>query len=121
MAFRMSARLPHRPNDRLAQKWCDLANRRRDHIVELYESGRWKHYYTEQELVAALRDATQALQTWAALADTQTNGAEPNGPKQRMQNGGSSEHGPVAGSFPHSPDPTNRLDEPLHPSPENVL
>jgi uncharacterized repeat protein (TIGR03809 family) len=64
----MSDRQFHRPYDKLAQKWRDLAERRRDHIIELYDTGRWKHYYTEQELVASLREANQLLDTWTALA-----------------------------------------------------
>ncbi len=64
----MSDRQFQRPYDKLAQKWRDLAERRRDHIVELYHSGRWKHYYSEQELVASLREANQLLETWNTLA-----------------------------------------------------
>ena len=69
----MSDRQFHRPYDKLAQKWRDLAERRRDHIIELYDTGRWKHYYTEQELVASLREATQHLETWNKLARAATN------------------------------------------------
>ena len=64
----MSDRQFHRPYDNLAQKWRDLAERRRDHIVELYNTGRWKHYYTEQELVASLREANKLVDTWNTLA-----------------------------------------------------
>jgi uncharacterized repeat protein (TIGR03809 family) len=64
----MSDRQFHRPYDKLAQKWRGLAGRRRDHIVELYHTGRWKHYYTEQELVASLREANQLVETWETLA-----------------------------------------------------
>jgi uncharacterized repeat protein (TIGR03809 family) len=69
----MSDRQFHRPYDKLAQKWRDLAERKRDHIVELYNTGRWKHYYTEQELVAAMREANQLLDTWNTLARTGPN------------------------------------------------
>jgi uncharacterized repeat protein (TIGR03809 family) len=57
-----------RPYDTLSQKWRDLAERRRDHIVELYQSGRWRHYYTEQELITTMREATEALEVWDSLA-----------------------------------------------------
>ena len=66
----MSDRQFNRPYDKLAQKWRDLAERRRDHIVELYNTGRWKHYYTEQELLAAMREANQHLETWNSIART---------------------------------------------------
>ncbi|MGE3148938.1 MAG: TIGR03809 family protein [Pseudorhodoplanes sp.] len=66
----MSDGQSHRRYDKLAQKWRDLAERRRDHIIELYQTGRWKHYYTEQELIACLREAIAALEVWDALAES---------------------------------------------------
>ncbi len=51
-----------------AQGWRALAERRRAHLVELYESGRWKHYYTDDEFLVAMRDAIQAVDRWAELA-----------------------------------------------------
>ena len=43
--------------ENVALKWRALAERRRDHHLELYKSGRWKHYYTEQEFLAEMRNA----------------------------------------------------------------
>ena len=41
--------LPSRPGlERIARKWHDLAEQRLDYYTELYRSGRWKHYYTEE-------------------------------------------------------------------------
>jgi len=51
-----------------ALKWRDLAERRRAHFVELYRSGRWKHYYTDEEFVVQLREATMAAYRWAKIA-----------------------------------------------------
>lgn len=62
----MSGQL-HRPYDTLAEKWRDLAERRRDHIIELYESGRWRRYYSEERFVALLRDASRALEAWNGI------------------------------------------------------
>jgi len=53
---------------RVALKWRDLAERRRAHFVDLYESGRWKHYYTDQEFVDELRQAVAIAQRWAKIA-----------------------------------------------------
>jgi hypothetical protein len=36
-------------------KWRDLAERRRAHLVELYDTGRWKRYYEEDQFLK--RDA----------------------------------------------------------------
>src|SRR5262249_47948362 len=41
----------HRQFCNIALKWRDLVERRRAYFAELYHSGRWKIYYTEQEFV----------------------------------------------------------------------
>jgi hypothetical protein len=63
----MSAR-QNGPYDGVACKWHALAERRRAHVVELRDSGRWKHYYTWEELLAALRDAATIRDEWARIA-----------------------------------------------------
>ncbi|WP_244423189.1 TIGR03809 family protein [Bradyrhizobium sp. ORS 375] len=52
----------------LAARWCALAERRLDHLTELFDSGRWRRYYTEQSFIEDLRHAKAAVQTWKALA-----------------------------------------------------
>ena len=55
--------------DKAALKWRNLAERRRNHFVELYRSGRWKHYYnTDQEFIAHLGEAIQVANRWAEIA-----------------------------------------------------
>ena len=63
----MSARQP-RPYDSVARRWHALAERRRAHVIELRESGRWKHYYTVEELFDALEDAAAMRDAWAKIA-----------------------------------------------------
>jgi len=64
----MSDREPAHALAQVSQKWRDLAERRRAHFVELYHSGRWKHYYTEERFLHRMRDAIRAADTWAVLA-----------------------------------------------------
>jgi uncharacterized repeat protein (TIGR03809 family) len=45
-----------------------LRDRKHAHFVELYHSGRWKHYYTEERFLHRMRDAIRAADTWAVLA-----------------------------------------------------
>ena len=52
----------------VARKWHALAERRRLHIVELRDSGRWKHYYTPEQLFQALTEAVATRDRWASLA-----------------------------------------------------
>lgn len=53
---------------RVALKWRDLTERRRAHLMELYESGRWKHYYTHDEYLNELRNAVAITQRWTKIA-----------------------------------------------------
>jgi uncharacterized repeat protein (TIGR03809 family) len=52
----------------ITQKWRDLAEKRRAYFVELYSSGRWKHYYTEEQLLARTREAMRLAETWERLS-----------------------------------------------------
>lgn len=54
--------------ERIGLKWRDLAERRQAHYLDLYKSGRWKRYYTEEEFRAELRAAIELAQRWAAIA-----------------------------------------------------
>jgi uncharacterized repeat protein (TIGR03809 family) len=58
------------PPDQVAQRWRDLADRRRSYFIELYESGRWKLYYTEADFVLRLREVFLAAEKWEKLAST---------------------------------------------------
>jgi uncharacterized repeat protein (TIGR03809 family) len=67
----MQARSTALSSEQVARRWRDLANRRRSHFVELYESGRWKLYYTEAEFILRLREVFQAAEQWEKLASPQ--------------------------------------------------
>ena len=64
----MQARSTASSSEQIAQRWCDLAERRRSHFIELYETGRWKHYYTETDFVIRLREVIEAVEQWQKLA-----------------------------------------------------
>jgi uncharacterized repeat protein (TIGR03809 family) len=51
-----------------ARQWHGLAKRRRDYFVELYRSGRWRRYYTEERFLAHVREVMQEVESWGALA-----------------------------------------------------
>jgi uncharacterized repeat protein (TIGR03809 family) len=71
----MSARL--QALDEVARKWRALAERRRAHYVDLYHSGRWKHYYSEEQFLRRLREAIRVSERWAELAPPADEGAPP--------------------------------------------
>ena len=65
--------------DEVAQKWLALAERRRAHFVELYHTGRWKRYYSEEQFLLKMREAIKATDRWAEIAPTppRTGASEP--------------------------------------------
>ena len=66
VAFRM---LPAARNwERIALKWRNIAEQRRDHHLDLYKSGRWKHYYTDEEFLVEMRQAVAIADRWAMIA-----------------------------------------------------
>jgi uncharacterized repeat protein (TIGR03809 family) len=65
----MSARQCAHRFDELAQKWRILAERRCAHFLELYQSGRWEHYYrSEEQFVHCLYEAIRVTDRWAEIA-----------------------------------------------------
>lgn len=63
---------PGRPRiERIAQQWHDLAERRLDYYTELYRSGRWRHYYTQERFAARMLDVIEAAKQWRELAGRQ--------------------------------------------------
>jgi uncharacterized repeat protein (TIGR03809 family) len=52
----------------ITRKGRELAERRRAHLVELYDTGRWKHYYTREQLLVRMREAIKVAETWERLA-----------------------------------------------------
>jgi len=50
-------------------KWRDLANRRLAYFTELYHSGRWEHYYTQDSFAMRMLDVIKAAKVWGELAD----------------------------------------------------
>ena len=54
--------------DEVALKWRALAERRQAHFIELYQSGRWKHYFSEERFLMRMREAVRASERWAEIA-----------------------------------------------------
>jgi uncharacterized repeat protein (TIGR03809 family) len=52
------------------RKWHALAERRRAYFVELYSSGRWRRYYSEEAFRAHLRNVMQGVDIWAKLLES---------------------------------------------------
>lgn len=48
-------------------RWCNLAERRLEHLTDLFETGRWRRFHTEQAFLENIREAKQAVETWRDL------------------------------------------------------
>jgi len=67
----MSAR-QNSPYDSIARKWLALAERRKAHLIELRENGRWDRYYNETQLADQLNELDIACERLAKLAAAPT-------------------------------------------------
>lgn len=38
------------------------------HFIDLFHSGRWKHYYTEEAFLTHMREVIRASERWALIA-----------------------------------------------------
>ena len=52
----------------VAARWCDLAERRLEHLTELYETGRWRRYHSEVAFLENIQEAKSAVETWRNLS-----------------------------------------------------
>ncbi|CCE09186.1 conserved hypothetical protein [Bradyrhizobium sp. STM 3843] len=69
----------------LSERWCALAQRRLDHLTELFESGRWRRYYTERSLLENIREAKAAVKTWRALSLGESPAREAAAPRRHIE------------------------------------
>jgi len=79
----MTVQTRYRLPDELAQRWHELAERRRDHFVELYRSGRWRRYYTDEVFRALIREVIEGADAWSALI--KQSGEQPRTLAQRLR------------------------------------
>ena len=50
--------------NKTAEKWRDLAEKRRLYFEDLHQSGRWKYYYTEAVFYQRLGKAAELVELW---------------------------------------------------------
>jgi uncharacterized repeat protein (TIGR03809 family) len=48
-------------------RWCLLAEQRLDYLTELFETGRWRRYYSDTVFLENIQEAKAAVQTWRTL------------------------------------------------------
>ncbi len=53
---------------RALERWRALADRRLEHMTLLYETGRWRRYFTEEKFLGIIRETKEAAERWHRLA-----------------------------------------------------
>jgi uncharacterized repeat protein (TIGR03809 family) len=56
------------PYDTIARRWLALVERRQEHFLDLCDSGRWRHYYTQAEFLNEMRKVLNIRDRWAKIA-----------------------------------------------------
>jgi uncharacterized repeat protein (TIGR03809 family) len=51
----------------IVARWCNLAEQRLEHLTELFETGRWRRYHSEEAFLENIREAKAAVDTWREL------------------------------------------------------
>ena len=51
----------------IVARWFVLAERRLEHLTELFETGRWRRYHSELAFLENLREAKAAVEAWRDL------------------------------------------------------
>ena len=48
-------------------RWCNLAEQRLKYLTELFDSGRWRRFHSEEAFLENIREAKTAVETWRDL------------------------------------------------------
>ena len=63
----MTHRTNEAPHREVIARWCTLAEQRLDYLTEMFESGRWRRFYTEVAFLENIKEAKFAVETWRRL------------------------------------------------------
>jgi uncharacterized repeat protein (TIGR03809 family) len=55
----------------LLSRWCALAETRLEYLTEMFESGRWRRFYSEIAFLEDIKEAKVAVETWRGLSTPQ--------------------------------------------------
>lgn len=51
----------------IIERWCALAEKRLDYLTDLFETGRWRRFHTEDAFRENIREAMATVETWRSL------------------------------------------------------
>ena len=67
----MTHRTDEAPRREVIARWCALAEQRLNYLTEMFESGRWRRYYSEHAFLENIREAKLAVETWRNLSGSE--------------------------------------------------
>ncbi|MBB1093013.1 TIGR03809 family protein [Rhodopseudomonas palustris] len=53
----------------IVERWCVLAEQRLEYLTELFETGRWRRFFSEVAFLENIQEAKAAVETWRDLLD----------------------------------------------------
>jgi uncharacterized repeat protein (TIGR03809 family) len=53
---------------RALERWRALAEGRLQHMSVLYDTGRWRRYFTEERFLSIIRETTESVERWRQIA-----------------------------------------------------
>jgi uncharacterized repeat protein (TIGR03809 family) len=51
----------------IVARWCNLAEQRLEHLIEMFDSGRWRRYHSEAAFLENITEARAAVDIWRQL------------------------------------------------------
>jgi uncharacterized repeat protein (TIGR03809 family) len=63
----MASQLDVAKGREIVARWCNLAERRLDYLTELFDSGRWRRFHSEEAFLQNVREAKVAVEAWRDL------------------------------------------------------
>ena len=51
----------------IVERWCVLAEQRLEYLTELFETGRWRRFFSETAFLENIQEAKAAVDTWRDL------------------------------------------------------
>ncbi len=51
----------------IVARWCKLAEQRLEYLTELFETGRWRRFHSERDILENIQEARTAVETWRDL------------------------------------------------------
>ena len=63
----MASQLDVAKGREIVARWCNLAEKRLEYLTELFDSGRWRRFHSEEAFLENIREAKNAVDTWREL------------------------------------------------------